>query len=116
MSKFEIDFFELLFLAEVCIPPVPIARAHFFKKLINVYYEQMTPQERLKMFKFVKKQDKCKTSEPDCKLFLDRYNPLNQYKVFAQGKWINVFKHNNEYNINEQTFVNKEYIKKVEKL
>ena len=45
MSEFKIDFFELAFLAEACIPPVPIARAMFFADLSDKYYHQMTQEE-----------------------------------------------------------------------
>ena len=37
MSTFQIDFFELAFLAEACIPPVPIARASFFADLSDTF-------------------------------------------------------------------------------
>jgi len=34
MNKFEIEFDELCFLTEACIPPVPIARAMFWEDMI----------------------------------------------------------------------------------
>lgn len=57
MSKFKIDFFELLFLAEACIPPSPIARATFWQNLTNVYYEQMTDNERSRLFSFMNRNE-----------------------------------------------------------
>ena len=41
-NKFNIDFFELCFLAEACIPPRPIARAMFWDTLINEHYYNLT--------------------------------------------------------------------------
>lgn len=55
MSKFEIDFFELLFLAEVCKPPRPIARAMFWQDLCDKHYHTMSENERLKMYDFLNK-------------------------------------------------------------
>ena len=42
MSDFTIDFFELAFFAEACIPPSPIARAMFWQNLTKRYWSQMT--------------------------------------------------------------------------
>ena len=53
MSEFKIDFFELMFLAEVCIPQVPIARAMFFENMSDTYYHQMSPDERIKAFEWI---------------------------------------------------------------
>jgi len=43
---FKIDFFELAFLAEACIPERPIARAMFWHSLTDKYWEQMTPDNQ----------------------------------------------------------------------
>jgi len=40
--RFKIDFLELYFLAEACIPPRPIARAMFWDDLCDKYYHEMT--------------------------------------------------------------------------
>jgi len=84
MSKFSIDFFELSFLAEACIPPRPIARAVFWQNLIDVYWEQMTENERSRLFAWMNRNDIYKESllkEEDTKIFHARFDPENQYMV-----------------------------------
>ena len=76
--KHQIDFFELLFLAEVCIPPRPIAKTMFFERLCNSIFYQLTKDERKSMFNFLKD----KMNDDDlCRYFLARFNPDNQYRV-----------------------------------
>ena len=57
MSKFSIDFFELSFLAEACIPQRPIARSMFWNNLTDVYWEQMSEQERASLFAWMNRND-----------------------------------------------------------
>jgi len=42
MESFQIDFFELAFLAEACIPPRPIARMMFWQHLTDYYITRTT--------------------------------------------------------------------------
>lgn len=81
MSKFKIDFFELCFLAETCIPPTPIARACFWNKLIDKYYFQLSDSESKKLFDWIRTNNKFNINNEDCILFYDRFNPKNQYQV-----------------------------------
>jgi hypothetical protein len=121
MSNFKIDFFELMFLAEVCIPPTPIARAVFFENLSNIYYNQMSDDERKRAFEWITKKENFKLAshEEDCQLFYARFNPDNQYRVscFYNGKREvhDCFKFNNKYHISKTTSICEEYIKSVEK-
>lgn len=116
--KFKIDLFELAFLAETCIPPRPIARTMFWFDLCDVYYHEMSNNERLQMFQFLK--DKINLENEDCRYFFARYNPLNQYRVscFYMGKAqeVDCFRFNEKYHTNKQQTINEQYIKKVIRL
>ena len=84
MSTFNIDFFELAFLAEACIPPRPIARASFWQDLTRKYWEQMSEAERAHLFEWLQKNPWYAESlqkEEDTKIFHARFDPDNQYMV-----------------------------------
>ena len=52
-GRFDIDFFEFSFLVEACIPPSPIARAMFWRDVVDKYYHVLTPAERSKLFNWI---------------------------------------------------------------
>ena len=84
MSTFNIDFYELAFLAEACIPPRPIARAMFWQDLTKKHWANMTEGERAHLFDWLNKNDWYKESlqkETDTKIFHARFDPDNQYIV-----------------------------------
>lgn len=86
MSKFQIDYFELMFLAEACIPPAPIARACFWDKMIDEYYHQLSWYERRHLHEYFQRnlyyEDKLKNlTNNEIGHFDARYNPGNQYIV-----------------------------------
>lgn len=117
MSKFNIDFFELAFLAEACIPPRPIARAMFWQNLTNVYWKQMTEGERAHLFEWMNRNDWYKQSletEEDTKIFHARFNPDNQYMVETKYKRKKekhrAFKMGDRFYIGTTTFIDDEYI------
>lgn len=123
MSKFEIDFFELAFLAEACIPQVPIARAMFWQHLTDVYWEQMTRNERDRLFEWMNRNQYYKeslTKHEDTKVFHARFDPENQYKIYTslnrQDTSHEAFKMNGLYYTKRNTWIDSEYITKVEKL
>lgn len=113
---FLIDFFELCFLAEACIPPRPIARAMFWDKMIDEYYFQMTEEQRAKAFEWIQKNPSFDIKEEGCLLFYNRYNPENQHKVFAKHKGKvtshNCFLHKGKYHIKSNTSILEKYIMK----
>lgn len=82
---FKIDFFELMFLAEACIPERPIARSMFWKKMIDEYYHQMTDSERANAHRWINQnysyEEGLKEGIEDVLLFEARYDPNNQYIV-----------------------------------
>ena len=123
MSTFKIDFFELAFLAEACIPPRPIARAMFWQNLTKVYWSQMTEDERARMFEWMNKNDwyqKSLEKEEDTQIFHARFDPENQYivttKYNKKKEEHRAFKLGYRYYTNHNTFIADEYIIEVNKL
>lgn len=117
MSTFTIDFFELSFLAEACIPPRPIARAMFWQDLTRKYWGQMTEGERMNLFEWLNRNDYYKESlekEDDTKVFHARFNPDNQYMVKTkyEGKEdeCRAFRMKDRYYVGHDTFVADEYV------
>jgi hypothetical protein len=123
MSNFTIDFFELAFLAEACIPPNPIARTMFWQRLTNVYWEQMSEEEREHLFEWLNRNDKYKQSlekEEETQIFHARFDPDNQYMVYTtmDGKDdVNrAFKYKDLYYVRSNSWITPEFITKVEKI
>ena len=112
MSEFKIDFIDLAFLAEACIPPIPIARACFFSDLSEKYYHQMTQNQRDKLFEWI--VPKLDLSNEDCQHFYARFNIHNQYKVkttyHGQTKEVVAYKFNDKYHISRNQSINEDYI------
>jgi hypothetical protein len=130
MSTFQIDFFELSFLAEACIPPRPIARAMFWQNLTRQYWYHMSEGERAHLFEWMNRNDWYKESlqkEEDTKIFHARFDPDNQYTVETKDKRKKekhrAFKRHgseaegftNRYYVGHDTYIPEEYIVSVEK-
>jgi hypothetical protein len=122
MSIFTIDFFELAFLAEACIPPRPIARAMFWQSLTDKYWEQMSEGERAHLFEWLQKSwvyEESLKEEEDTQVFHSRFNPDNQYsiKVNYNGEISEhrAFKLNDNYYIGRNKWVADKYIVSIEK-
>lgn len=115
MSKFEIDFIELAFLAEVCIPPRPIARAIFFDKLSDEHYHKMSQAERDRLFEWISKN--LDMENEDCAHFHARFNPDNQYSVTTKIKnvssTVDAYLFNDKYHVLKNKFIAKQYIEYV---
>jgi len=120
MSNFEISYFELIFLAEATIPPVPIARGYFFEKLSDVYYHQLNEEQRVQLFEYITNNYKFSLENEDCRHFFARYNPKNQFKVhcFYNGKpdVIECYAFEGNYHTIRNRNINPEYIKKIERV
>ena len=123
MSTFKIDFFELAFLAEACIPPRPIARAMFWQSLTDKYWYQLTEGERAHLFEWLQKSwvyEESLKEEEDTQVFHARFNPDNQYSIkvnFNGGESeYRAFKLNDNYYIGRNRWVADEYIVSIEKL
>jgi hypothetical protein len=125
MSKFEIDFFELSFLAEACIPPRPIARTHFWEQLTDRYWHEMDPDERVRLFEWIQRhgdyQTGLKAGNDYIRIFHARFDPDNQYKIFCtkdKGPVFiyNAFKVGEQYWTGTRTSISEENIVKIEKI
>lgn len=120
-DKFKIDFFELSFLAEACIPPKPIARTFFWQNLISKYFHQMTANEKIRLFNWLNRNDWYQESlkkEEWTQIFHARFDPDSQFKVTTElnGKEEEYmcFKLNDRYYTEVNKWIVPEYIKKVE--
>jgi hypothetical protein len=122
MSTFTIDFFELAFLAEACIPPRPIARTMFWQSLTDKYWEQMTEGERIHLFEWMWKNwvyEESLETEEDTQVFHARFNPDNQYMVTTEKIGVTevhrAFKMGDYYYIGRNTLILDDYIVSIEK-
>ena len=117
---FIIDFFELMFLAESVIPPRPIARSMCFDDFSERHYHKMNDNQRKQFFEHVQKCNGFSLENEQCRHFFARFNPKNQYLVscFYNGKAEEIICYifDEEYRIEKNRFVNREYIKKVVRL
>lgn len=124
MSTFTIDFFELSFLAEACIPPRPIARTCFWHNLTDKYWEQMSEDERSRLFEWLNRnwtyKESLEANDEDLLMFHNRFNPDNQYMVKVKfnntEEEYRTFKHNDRYCTGTRKSVNSDYIVDVVKL
>jgi len=121
-NKFTIDFFELSFLAEACIPKRPIARTIFWQNLSKIYYNQMSKDERDRLFEWMNRNDYYKeslTKHQDTKDFHCRFDPDNQYWVSTlyKGKKevIEAYKQDGKYCTQPNTSIIEEYITDIKK-
>jgi len=116
MSAFSINFFELMFLAEACIQPTPIARHGFWYDLCDKHYRSMSNQERNRAFEWIQSSPKFNKENVDNFYFCCRFDPSNQYIVTTKDdKKIEAFLAYGEYFIKRNTTINPDFIKKVEK-
>jgi hypothetical protein len=117
---FKIDFFELLILAEVCIPPVPIARAVFFDNLSDIHYNMMNDYNREYMFDVITKNSRFDIANSDCRHFFNRFNPNNQFGVCTKyeekEKTLQAYLHNGKYHISKNKWIESKYIVSVNKI
>jgi hypothetical protein len=120
MATFKIDYFELMILAENCIPPVPIARSMFFDNLTDKYYKDMSWEQRKGIFNFIRKKDKFDLNNANCKIFYYRFNPDNQYMVTCDYDVsqpnVEAFLMDEKYWINSNTYISPELINNVKKI
>lgn len=122
-KMFAIDFFELSFLAEACIPPRPIARTCFWYDMIDKYYHQMSQNQRDRLHEWMQLNHSYKAGlqngNEDVLLFDARYDPKKQYvaRTLFEGKEkdIDCFLHAGEYRTERNVYVDRQYIVSVEK-
>lgn len=117
MKPFQIDFFELMFLAESVIPPRPIARSMCFDDFSEVHYHKMNEDQRKQFFEHVQNCHGFTLENEQCSHFFARFNPKNQYLVScffnAQAQDVVCYRHDEKYKTSKTRSVNPEYIKKI---
>ncbi len=117
-KKFVIDFFELSFLTEACLPQSTIARHTFFMDVVDIHYHKMSWEQRKHLFQWIGK--KLNMEYEESQMFYARFNPDNQFNLSTsyQGKKENVeaFLLNGNYYVSSNRRVNNDYIESVEKL
>lgn len=118
IGKFVIDFFELAFLTEACLPKSTIARHCLFMNTIDRYYFQMTWEQRKHFFEWI--TPKLNMEYEESKMFYARYNPENQYlvKTSYEGKEedVEAFLFEKKYMITSSRRINQDYILSIDKL
>lgn len=119
-NGFIINFFELILLAESVIPERSIARSMCFNDFSERHYHKMTENQRNFFFEHVQKCQGFTLENEQCRHFFARFNPKNQYLVscFHNGKADDIvcYRFEEEYRTEKNTFVNRDYIKKVVRL
>jgi hypothetical protein len=117
-NKFVIDFFELAFLTEACLPQSTIARHTFFMDVIDKHYHKMNWEQRNHFFQWIGK--KLNMEYEESKIFCARFNPDNQFNVTtfydAKKEIVHAFLLNDKYYVSSNKSVNDDYIESVEKL
>jgi len=112
---YTIDFFELMFLAEACIPPVPIARTVFWHNLTDVYRKQMSVEDRGRFRAALRKHRNYDLTNADVIEFDLAFHPENQFTVTTMGETHDCYKHGDYYHVARNTWVSPEFIEKVER-
>jgi hypothetical protein len=111
-KNFNIDFFELAFLTEACLPNSTIARHSFFMDVIDVHYQKMTANQRNHLFQWV--TPKLDMKHEESRIFHSRFDPNNQYLVTTnyEGKETSneAFLFEDKYMIKSNKTINKDYI------
>lgn len=116
-NSFNIDFFELMFLAESVIPEKPIARSMCFDSFSEIHYHKMNDNQRLQFFNHVQNCNGFTLENEQCRHFFARFNPENQYSVscFYNGKveTVQCYMFDEEYRVSKNRYVIRDYIKSV---
>lgn len=110
-EEFTINFDELAFLVEACIPPKPIARTMFWKKVIDEYFHQFNWQQRMDLLDWLRLnptyKEGLKNQNKEILYFDARFDPNNQYKVYTH--------YNNKKEVHECFLLNGLYYIEIDK-
>lgn len=119
--KFEIDFFELMFLSEVTWPNGPIARSMAFDDFCKVHYHKMTSEEREQFLEHIQQQRYFTLENEKCRHLYARFNPKNQFTVtslrnhngFEEVTEHNTYRYEGKYHFDNQRSLVEDYIIRV---
>ena len=118
-NRFNIDFFEFSFLVEACIPPAPIARTVFFQKVIDVYYHEMTQEERDRLYYWLNDNSSFENSlksEQLCQMFNARFDKDNQYLIDTLYGQFQCFKFGGKYMVDTIRWIVEKSIIEINKI
>ena len=118
----DIDFFEFSFLVEACTGNRPIARSMFFDRVIDKYYHVLSQDERDNLFEWINRSSSFKLDLErgcdSCLWFNARFDKNNQFLVYTlfngEERVFKAFKFMDTYYTKKNTFIDEEYITKVE--
>jgi hypothetical protein len=112
-----IDYFEFTVLVEASWHSGTILRYSIMVKAIDVWYRDLTWNERSRAFKFFNRTQKAENEIQ--KRFLARFNPDNQFRVESAGKGLKrtdiLYLYKGEYWDSTRSCADSKYIKKIEK-
>jgi hypothetical protein len=121
-KTFTIDFHELAFLTEACIPPGTIARSQFWRSLTDKHWHKMTDPERSHLFRWIQLNpfyNKSLEKEEETLIFHSRFDPDNQYivKYIFDGieKEERAFMIGENYHVNSNQRINEKFILEITK-
>lgn len=116
MSKFKIEIDDLIMLALSCIELENKFRVKVWFDIIDVHYKEMNAKERVAIYSFMLPE--LDVSNHFHKLFIDRFNPENQYKITVEfegeTKCYEAFMRNDKYYISSSFAYDYDFIKMVE--
>jgi hypothetical protein len=117
--SFTIDFFDLMFLSESVTGGNTIARSTCFDDFSERHYHNMSDDQRKQFFEYVQKQHGFDLEKEQCKHFVARFNPDNQWSVKTNYngriEWIDCYIYNDKYHTSKSRFINPEYILQAKK-
>lgn len=118
LKDMQIDYFEFLILVDSSWHSGTILRHSVLLKAMDVWYHEMTDNDRARAFEYVTRTQKVENETH--RRFLARFDPDNQYDVTSEGKGIKGTKRcylfEGKYWDTVNSFAGEEWIKKVEKV
>ena len=112
-----IDYFEFIVLIEASWHSGTILRHSIMEKAINVWYRDLSWNERARAYEFFNRTQEAKNEIQE--RFLARFNPDNQFRVESVGKGLKrtdiLYLYDGKYWDSTTSYADEKYIKKVEK-
>jgi len=117
--SFTICFFDLMFLSESVTGGNTIARSVCFDNFSDIHYHNMSDDERKQFFDYVQEQHGFNLKKEQCRHFVARFNPENQWSVKTnyngRVQWVDCYIYNENYHISKDRFINPEHILQAKK-
>jgi hypothetical protein len=114
METFNIDFFELMFLAESVIPERPIARSMCFDDFSEIHYHKMNEKQREQFYSHVINLPGFNNNKEQCYHFECRFNPKRQWIVQTNFNGAiqthKTYFYNNNHHTSKNQYIDEKYI------